>query len=122
MNKRIWKTYNSELENMAEKNNGIKPKEQYLFHGTRGTAPEMIYGQDEGFDVRFSSKGMWGKAIYFAKNALYSHAYRSKGPGLYQQMFYARVMTGNSKLMPENNSLKIPPLIEGSTKERYDSV
>ena len=27
MNKRIWKTYNSELENMAEKNNGIKPKE-----------------------------------------------------------------------------------------------
>ena len=83
MNKRIWKTYNSELENMAEKNYGIKPKEQYLFHGTSRTAPEMIYGQDEGFDVRFSSKGMWGEAIYFAKYASYSHSYSSKGPGLY---------------------------------------
>ena len=79
MNKCIWKTYSSELENMTEKNNGIKPIEQYLFHGTSKTAPEMIYAQDEGFDVRFSSKGLWGEAIYFAKNASYSNCYSYLG-------------------------------------------
>ena len=38
-------------------------------------------------------------------------------------MFYARVMTGNSKnVMPNNPSLKMPPMIEGKSSEYYDSV
>jgi hypothetical protein len=47
-----------------------------LWHGTRENKPSLIYDSQEGFDKRFSSKGMWGEAIYFAVNASYSHMYR----------------------------------------------
>jgi hypothetical protein len=35
----------------------------------------MIYEGEVGFDTRFSKAGMWGIAIYFAKNAKYSNDY-----------------------------------------------
>lgn len=48
---------------------------QMLFHGTRKTAPESIFQSEEGFDMRFSNEGMWGQAVYFAKNSAYSNDY-----------------------------------------------
>jgi hypothetical protein len=37
-------------------------------------------------------------------------------------MFMARVLVGKFKEMVPTNTLKMPPNIEGSTVERYDSV
>ena len=46
-----------------------------LFHGTSSTVPEVIYSSEEGFDMRFSNEGMWGRAVYFATNSIYSNMY-----------------------------------------------
>ena len=40
-----------------------------MFHGTAQTPPHMIYNGQEGFDMRFCNKGMWGIASYFAEQA-----------------------------------------------------
>jgi hypothetical protein len=55
------KNLNSELSNRTEGD--------YFWHGTGLTHPEKIYDGEEGFDVIFSSQGMWGKGLYFAKKA-----------------------------------------------------
>ena len=41
----------------------------------------MIYSGEEGFDMRFSADGMWGRANYFAVNSVYSNAYAYAVPG-----------------------------------------
>jgi hypothetical protein len=46
-----------------------------LYHGTSQTAPDLIYGGREGFDMNFSPGGMWGIGNYFAVNASYSDNY-----------------------------------------------
>ncbi len=35
----------------------------------------MIYESVNGFDITYSKEGYWGIAVYFAKNASYSHDY-----------------------------------------------
>ena len=50
----------------------------------------MIYDSEEGFDMRFSSGGMWGIAVYFAVNASYSNGYAYDAQGC-RQMFFAKV-------------------------------
>ena len=62
---------------------------------------------------------MWGKAIYFAEDAKYSHSY-SFSSGTERKMFFARVLVGNTKFMKPDNNLNLPPSIDGS--KRYDSV
>jgi len=37
----------------------------------------MIYEGETGFNLNYSGGGMWGIAVYFAKNAAYSHGYSS---------------------------------------------
>jgi Poly(ADP-ribose) polymerase catalytic domain len=64
---------------------------------------------------------MWGKAIYFAVKAAYSHQYRHNLSNGTSQMFYARVIIGKTKQMNPDNTLIKPPKIEGSDKH-YDSV
>lgn len=54
------------------------PEEMFLFHGTRNNKPSLIFESEEGFDLRFAKQGVWGMAIYFAKNASYSHNYAYK--------------------------------------------
>ena len=47
--------------------------------------------------MRFSAKGMWGEANYFAVNASYSNSYaHSNGIAGQRQMFLAKVLTGDS--------------------------
>ena len=41
-------------------------------HGTSQNPPEKYCKGEEGFDIKFSKNGRYGKAIYFAKNAWYS--------------------------------------------------
>ena len=42
--------------------------------------PKLIYDGEVGFDSRLCKEGMWGIAIYFAKNAKYSNDFCYKLP------------------------------------------
>lgn len=95
-----------------------------LFHGTRGTLPSMIWDSEDGFDMRYSAAGMWGRGCYFAVNASYSHDYayatrqhRTK----YHQMFLAHVLTGDSADLEPNRSIIKPPC-NNQTGRDYDSI
>ena len=59
---------------------------------------ENIFDED-----RFSDKGMWGRASYFAQNASYSHKYGYRLTGAHMQMFLARVVVGKSHRIINNN-------------------
>jgi hypothetical protein len=73
---------------------GKQPETQLLWHGTRQTDPKFIYEGEVGFDMRYSSGGYWGIAIYFAKNAHYSHSYRWTNPQGECVFFLAEVLLG----------------------------
>ena len=59
------------------------------------TPPSLVYDGEVGFDTRFSAAGYWGIAVYFAKNALYSDAYRHNLPTGERQFFLAEVLLGD---------------------------
>ncbi|TNV84413.1 hypothetical protein FGO68_gene14258 [Halteria grandinella] len=122
-NKRLWQQFLLEQNNMLDK---LMSKEdlniRYHFHGTRKTSPSYIYKSEQGFNGYYSNDGMWGRAIYFAAKASYSHDYRHTLPDGTFQMFQARVILGKCKEMIPDSSLREPPFIEGSTTVRYDSV
>ena len=72
--------------------------------------------------MRFSPGGMWGRANYFAVNSSYSNNYRHElGRGEYQ-MFNAMVIEGKSSKLQSDGALTMPPLLQGSNVDRYDSV
>jgi hypothetical protein len=54
---------------------------KHLFHGSRGTDPKLIYGSEDGLDIRFSNAGAYGNGIYFANNSQYSSNYAWPVPG-----------------------------------------
>jgi len=58
---------------LKEKSGGVAPVEQMLWHGTSDLDPRLILESEEGFDMRFSREGLWGKGIYFAVDASYSN-------------------------------------------------
>ena len=97
---------------------------KHLFHGSRGTDPKLIYGSEDGLDIRFSNAGAFGNGIYFANNSHYSSAYASPlagGNGREFQMFVCLVLQGDS-VQVANGQYRIPPLKNGSQTERYDSI
>ena len=130
----LWTKYHQHRELIKKKNGGVA-REEELFHGTRQTDPSMIYQGEEGFDMRFSAEGLWGRGNYFAVNASYSDKYsfhlkdvNGSYPGQRaHQMFLARVTVGDTHGCPQDRSLRMPP--ERPSKsggligiERYDSV
>ena len=73
--------------------------------------------------MRYSPGGMWGIANYFAVNASYSDAYHHPLPNGSKQMFYARVLIGNTVILQPNNALRMPPPINpANPHDLYDSV
>ena len=123
----LWRKYirkKTDLENDPTLQNS---GEKMLFHGTRGTRPEQIYEGDQGFDMRHSREGMWGRGNYFAVKSAYSLAYSHETRDGYQQMLVARVLTGAS-FRSEPHNFGVPPLREGigqqqgQVQRRYDSV
>ena len=125
-NKLLWKKYCDRSETMMKFNNGIL-REQMLFHGTSHNDPALIYGEDVGFDRRFSGDGMWGQGNYFAVNAAYSNGYAYHSHGV-RKMFAAWVLTGIPYDSPSNRSLRMPPYRdtfgrpENVIKRRYDCI
>ena len=82
-NKNLWRKYQNEYKDVGIKYGGKEhATEAEMYHGTRGTAPALIYKSEEGFDITYSNVGLWGVANYFAKNSSYSNGYsHSKGDG-----------------------------------------
>lgn len=106
-------------------------REELLFHGTRGTHPELIYTGDEGFDMRFCEVGYWGRGNYFAVNSSYSHRYAFHHDNGVCKMFAVKVLTGNSIFLEQDRTLTHPPFLDSATNDsnsttavrrRYDSV
>lgn len=109
---------------MSRKNNG-KINERELFHGSRKCHAHNIYDSEEGFDMRYSSQGMWGQANYFAEKASYSNSYAYELTDGSREILLAKVLTGDSCKCASDRSLRLPPLKGTQTRfqqERYDTV
>ena len=126
-NKALWRKYAVEREIMQEAGNATTSR---MFHGTRGTAPDLVYNGQDGFDMRFCTSGLWGIASYFAANAKYSHSY-AYNAGAVKQMFVAQVLVGHTKDYDTTSKkdLRMPPEMpkihdknDGPAVRRYDSV
>lgn len=130
-NQWLWEKYAAHKKRLQLKNSGYT-NEKYPFHGKRGNNPKLIYESEEGFDMRFSERGKWGTANYFAQSASYSNHYAhmaQDGTSL-RQIFLAEVLTGYSCNSPPNSELRMPPLMPPEsntarvhfTQQRYDTV
>ena len=92
----------------------------------------MVYGSEEGLDMRFSRDGMYGRGIYFANSSAYCNHYAypvpikksDDSPKELFQMFLCFVAVGNScRLRKEDQTLTMPPLISPNDPiSRYDCV
>lgn len=73
----IYEKFINEFKRMLRKYKDLKINDmlKHLFHGSRGTQPDLIYGSEDGFDMRFSNPGAYGRGTYFADNSQYSSAY-----------------------------------------------
>ena len=68
--KRIQKVFNcvlyekflNEFKRMLRKYPHLQVTDivKHLFHGTRATDPKLIFGTEDGLDIRFSNSGMYG--------------------------------------------------------------
>ena len=119
-NRVLWKKYINKSRELNVLN------EKLLFHGSRSNDPELIYKGDASFDMRYSSKGMWGQGNYFAVNASYSDTYTHyDGQTGLKKMLVAWVLTGHSyESLPHHYTH--PPFLDDSDQKsvqrRYDSV
>ena len=128
-NKWLWEKYSQHKERIREKNDGAV-NEKELWHGSRESSSDNIYNSEEGFDMRFSSKGLWGLANYFAEKASYSDKYAFTFPDGTKELLLAKVVTGDSFECIPDSSLRMPPEKPKSKKTgyvqlkqlRYDSV
>ena len=89
----------------------------------------VIYGSensrskgDVGFNMVYSNQGMWGMGIYFAVNASYSLGYAYKNDDGKLSFFYTKVAVGQSIQLPNDRTIKLPPLKPDKKEERYDSI
>ena len=128
-NKWLWGRYNQQKDWMHKKNDGTV-NEKELWHGSRKSSAENIYSSEEGFDMRYSSEGLWGQANYFAEKASYSDRYAFTSAGGTKELLLAKVLTGDSFESEQNQSLRMPPekpkVHQSSSVQlkqlRYDSV
>lgn len=94
----IYEKFMNEFKRMLRKYKDLKINDivKHLFHGSRQTEPHLIYGSEDGLDMRFSNSGMYGRGTYFADNSQYSSAYHYPTKNNECQMFLAMVLVGDS--------------------------
>jgi len=125
-NPKLRRNWEHELENVQIANDN--PKIIYtrmLFHGTGACDPKIIYEDDKGFLINFASDdGLWGRGVYFAQDASYSHKYTFRTPSNTCKMILAQVITGDGITLDEDRNIRLPPLNElnESGKKRFDCV
>jgi len=116
----LWEKYVQHKELMSCK--GFKStNEMELFHGTKTNPPEYIYESEEGFDMRYSHKGLWGLGNYFAENANYASCFAYQQTNDILQLFLVKVLVGDSCEISPDNTLRMP-LFKPDGKVRYDTV
>ena len=126
-NLRLWSHYANrrrEMKNDLSDTPNLQIEKE-LFHGTRTALPTEVYDGDCGFDMRFSTSGMWGIGSYFAQNASYScSGYAHTLPNGKRQVFLAQILTGDVHNCPSNSNLRMPPKKNKSSGSslRYNSV
>ncbi|CAF1389555.1 unnamed protein product [Didymodactylos carnosus] len=127
-NLRLWNHYAFRRRTLQQELNN-QPNlhiEMELFHGTKSTLPSEIYNGEYGFDMTFSTKGMWGIGTYFARNASYScQGYSHQLPNGKRQVFLAQVLTGEVHDYKDKSdqTLRRPPKKnESISGARYNSV
>ena len=116
-NKYLMDHYVTMIQKRQEIRPENMPNRKLLFHGTRKVSPDVIYkNYDTGFDLQFANFGAYGRGLYFAVNALYSHNGFCHEIGESKwRMLLTDVFTGKSyKSDPNGNYLKAP--------EGFDSV
>ena len=128
-NRWLWTRYSQARSQLQSKNAGTA-NEMELFHGSKNTPSDDICASEEGFDMRFSRKGLWGTANYFAILAFYSHhyAYCWQDGSNTKELILAKVLIGESFECEPDQTLRLPPLKQQGAgglrlkQVRYDSV
>lgn len=72
-NSELWSVYKLGVTQTLQRHKIDNQK--LLWHGTSGAEPLLVYKGEEGFDMKFSHEGMWGRGLYFAAKSKYSDPY-----------------------------------------------
>lgn len=126
----LFDYYSMRRDRMVKLAGGGEPKEVCVWHGTGnplrsgdGIHPRVIYeDRQDGFMMQHSSEGMWGRGIYFARDARYSDSYAFALENGTKCLLLARLLAGDEvHVMPNDRSLRFCPDKPDGTG-RYDTV
>ncbi|NWX31991.1 PAR12 polymerase, partial [Notiomystis cincta] len=117
-NPSLWKVFQWQKEKMKRENGGKEVQEKFLFHGTNVICMKTICTQNFDWRICGSNGTNYGKGIYFARDACYSHAY-SQATQLGYLMFMARVLVGD--YVKGNAAYVRPPKKSADRLWFYDS-
>ncbi len=121
----LWDKYREQKKRLHAKNAGVI-NELNLFHGTRANDPKLIYGGEDGFDMRLGHRGSWGRANYFSVSASHCNRFAHISEDNCREIFVVKVLTGESCYLPPDMSLRVPPVkhTDQSTgmQIKFDSV
>ncbi|NWW21888.1 PAR12 polymerase, partial [Falcunculus frontatus] len=93
-NPSLWKVFQWQKEKMKKENGGKEVQEKLLFHGTDAISMKTICTQNFDWRICGSNGTDYGKGIYFARDASYSHTYCQATQQGYV-MCMARVLVGD---------------------------
>ena len=111
---KLWEKYAQRRAEVAKRSfDGFTANEVWGFHGTKNFPMATIC--EAGLDFRYGRGGMWGRALYMAADASYSHSYASSCANGERQFFYVRAALGRTIHMASDSSIQAPPT-------GYDSV
>ncbi|XP_076027749.1 protein mono-ADP-ribosyltransferase PARP12-like [Genypterus blacodes] len=117
-NPSLWKVFQWQKEQMAEKNGGKPVNQQYLFHGTDESLIEAICEQNFDWRVCGAHGTSYGKGSYFARDASYSNRYAKARLTRSKVMFVAMVLVGEHT---RGSSSFVRPPAKRTSKSFYDS-
>ncbi|NXT35898.1 PAR12 polymerase, partial [Pelecanoides urinatrix] len=117
-NPSLWKVFQWQKEQMKRENGGKEVHERLLFHGTKISFVEAICVHNFDWRICGCNGTNYGKGTYFARDALYSHAYCQ--PAVKTNiMFVARVLVGD--YVKGNAAYVRPPTKSVDGLRFYDS-
>jgi poly [ADP-ribose] polymerase 10/14/15 len=119
-NASLWQAFQVHKRMMKEKLG--RDTERWLWHGAAESAIESI--NKEGFNRSYSGRNAtaFGDGVYFAVNSNYSasNTYSTPNANGVKQMYYARVLVGDSTL--GNGTMRVLPQKAPPAPEKFDSA
>ena len=126
----LWDYYRMRRDRMVKLAGGGDPREVSVWHGTGnplsagdGVHPATIYAdRQDGLMMQYSAEGMWGRGLYFARDARYSDSYAFDLEDDTKCLLLVRLLAGDEvRVMPNDRSLRFCPDKPGGAG-RYDTV